>query len=380
MARPIEIIDSENDDDQEDSNWGGRKWPFFWWSIITALVLLFLWPHVIIKIEPGFVGVLYRRFLGGTELDYIFREGTHSIFPWDTMYLYDAKLQENTYEFSILNKSGLLVTLEITVIYQPIANETPSLLTNVGLDYKEKLIKPMMRATVVDIIAKHSTEELFNETISIIRDEILIGMISTLGRLPVKVHNILIRSVKLPKDLNQAINDKLVAQQRVYEKSFLVLQSLEDYKRAYVEASSVRMAQEIVNPLMTEQFLLYKGIEATKQVATSPNSKVVIIGNKDGLPLILNLEGSAAPGGAASAALPAVTVGPEPTPDAATVTPKPAEPAAGVQLLPPDGKSLLDRVNPDRINNVIGPLGEALGLPVSDGQQGATNDPKEIKP
>jgi regulator of protease activity HflC (stomatin/prohibitin superfamily) len=358
MANTIDIIDDDTENEEE----GSRKWPFFWWSILTALVLLLLWPHVIIKVDPGFVGVLYRRFFGGTELEYIFKEGTHSVFPWDTMYLFDTKIQENTYEFNVLNKSGLIVSLEITIMYQPIATQTPVLLTNVGTDYKEKLIKPMLRATVVDVIARHITEELFNETISIIRDEMLVGMITNIGRLPVKVHSILIRNVKLPSDLNKAINDKLVAQQRVYEKRYLVQQAVEDYKRAFVEASSVRMAQEIVNPLMTESFLTFQGIEATKQVANSTNSKVVIIGNKEGLPLILNLDRDQVEGGSAPTTITSEAINSENATDTTRVTPRPTPNPAATPLSDGEARSFLERVAPEKLENLITPLGEALGL------------------
>lgn len=49
---------------------------------------------------------------------------------------------------------------------------------------------------------------------------------------------------------------------------------------------------------MTQNFLRYEGIQATKDLASSSNSKVIVIGGKDGLPVILNADsptGTAAP-------------------------------------------------------------------------------------
>ena len=54
----------------------------------------------------------------------------------------------------------------------------------------------------------------------------------------------------------------------------------------------------LVNEHMTQNFLRYQGIQATKDLASSPNSKVVVIGGKDGLPVILN---EASPAGAVTA-------------------------------------------------------------------------------
>jgi regulator of protease activity HflC (stomatin/prohibitin superfamily) len=54
------------------------------------------------------------------------------------------------------------------------------------------------------------------------------------------------------------------------------------------EAAGVRDFQQIVAQGITPSLLEWKGIEATENLAKSPNSKVVVIGNnKNGLPLIL---------------------------------------------------------------------------------------------
>jgi regulator of protease activity HflC (stomatin/prohibitin superfamily) len=376
----IDVI-IESDDEFELENeptfWKGRKWPFFWWSIATALLLVLIWPYIIIKIEPGHVGVLYRRFFGGTEMDYIFKEGTHTIFPWDTMYQFDVRLHENSYNLSVLNKSGLIVDLHVTIIFQPVAVSTPVILTNVGLNYIEKLIIPILRSTTVDVLSRYSTEELFDGTITKIKDEILVHMVTSLGRLPIRVHNILIKEIKLPSDINQAINEKNVAQQKITEKYYQVLQAVESYKKAYVDANSVRMTQEIVNPLMTESFLRLKGIDATRDVATSPNSKVVIIGGKDGLPLILNLDGTSETDMAS------------PVPAASETPTQPLDSSGDTTNVLPSPKPLaldsespyLDRVSPSMIEELIAPFGQSPQgtetIPIVGGESGEpSKDPK----
>jgi regulator of protease activity HflC (stomatin/prohibitin superfamily) len=279
-------------DEEIDStgSWLGRKWSFFIWSLVTILSVVIIWPYIVVNIGPGNVGVLYRRFFGGTELNYIFKEGTHSIFPWDEMYIYDVKSQEESYNLQALNKLGLNIELDVTVIFRLVNENTPLLQVTVGPNYKEKIIKPMLLATVVDVVSKHSTEEFFNDNLSSIKDEMFVNLISTIGRVPIEIDNVLIKKVRIPQALSQAINDKLVAHQKIYEKRFDVLQSVEGFKKAYVEANAVRLTQEIVNEKLTEPFLVWQGIEATKVLASNPNSKVVFVGNKDGLPVILNLD------------------------------------------------------------------------------------------
>ncbi|NNG16081.1 MAG: prohibitin family protein, partial [Gemmatimonadales bacterium] len=46
--------------------------------------------------------------------------------------------------------------------------------------------------------------------------------------------------------------------------------------------------QRIVSEGISDRLLRWKGIEATENLAQSDNSKIVIVGGRDGLPLILN--------------------------------------------------------------------------------------------
>jgi hypothetical protein len=79
-------------------------------------------------------------------------------------------------------------------------------------------------------------------------------------------------------------------------------------ERKRIEAEGIRDFQEIVTPGISENFLRWKGIEATLDLARSDNSKVVVIGAQNGLPLILDT-GSTLPLPSPS---PAVKSGPSP--------------------------------------------------------------------
>lgn len=46
--------------------------------------------------------------------------------------------------------------------------------------------------------------------------------------------------------------------------------------------------QSVVSEGMSEAYLRFLGIQATRDLAESDNAKLVIIGDKDGLPLLLN--------------------------------------------------------------------------------------------
>src|SRR5437660_218673 len=59
--------------------------------MVATLVAVVLYPHVVVTVPSGQVGVLWKRFAGGTVLDprRLRDEGLHLIWPWDQLFLYD---------------------------------------------------------------------------------------------------------------------------------------------------------------------------------------------------------------------------------------------------------------------------------------------------
>jgi regulator of protease activity HflC (stomatin/prohibitin superfamily) len=69
---------------------------------------------------------------------------------------------------------------------------------------------------------------------------------------------------------------------------FVLEKERQEAERKRIEAQGIQDFQRIVSQGISDQLLRWKGIEATSRLAESNNSKVVIVGGKDGLPLILN--------------------------------------------------------------------------------------------
>ena len=64
----------------------------------------------------------------------------------------------------------------------------------------------------------------------------------------------------------------------------------QEAKRKRIEARGIHDSQQVVAQGISPQLLEWKGIEATENLAKSPNSKIiVVIGNtKNGLPLVMS--------------------------------------------------------------------------------------------
>jgi regulator of protease activity HflC (stomatin/prohibitin superfamily) len=98
----------------------------------------------------------------------------------------------------------------------------------------------------------------------------------------------LIREIRLPDKVRNAIEEKIEAEQQSLKYEFILAQERQEAQRKIIEAEAKAKSNQILNASLTDNILRDKGIEATLDLARSPNSKVVIVGGgREGLPLIL---------------------------------------------------------------------------------------------
>jgi regulator of protease activity HflC (stomatin/prohibitin superfamily) len=71
---------------------------------------------------------------------------------------------------------------------------------------------------------------------------------------------------------------------------FILIKEKQEAERKRIEAQGIQDFQKIVSQGISDQLLRWKGIEATSHLAESNNAKIIIVGGKDGLPIILNTE------------------------------------------------------------------------------------------
>lgn len=286
-------------------------------GFVAVLILVFLWPSMVISIRPGELGVLYSRFGGGTVQDRTYEEGIHLILPWDVMYIYDVRMQEETQNIDVLTVDGLTIKVQVSLRFQIIRDKLPALHQGIGPRYHEKVVIPIMNSAVRQTIGNYRPDDLYSTVRQDLQDQILVGAIEEMGRIPIQIQGFVVKSITLPPVVSKAIEHKLVAEQDYLRYKYLLLEAQQEAKRKAIEGEGIQTYQVLVNKNMTPDFLRYEGIKATKELAASPNAKTVVIGGKDGLPVILNTDSQP---GIASVAPPVAT--PAAPPASAPETPK----------------------------------------------------------
>ena len=256
---------------------------------IAGLIFIVLFgSSMFYTVDPGEKGILFKKFGGGLDKETIYGQGFHIIAPWNTLHVYDVKIHETFEKMEVLSKNGLSIKIDLSFRYMPIEEKIGYLHDEIGRDYLERIIKPEIRSVTREVIGNYLPEELYSTKREAIEDEIEALTRAKVQTKYLTLDAILIRDVTLPLTLRNGIEKKLVQEQESLEYEFKIDKARKEAERKEIEANGIAKFQQIVNRTITPQLLKWKGVEATQEIAKSPNSKVIVIGNGDGdLPIIL---------------------------------------------------------------------------------------------
>ncbi|MFO8087817.1 MAG: prohibitin family protein [Bacteroidales bacterium] len=257
--------------------------------IIGAIIILIVsWSSITVTIKSGHGGVLFRRFGGGVDIENPFRQGFHVIAPWNTMWEYEIRKKEIRETMDVLSSNGLSIEMDMSLWYNPEFENLARLHDYLGPQYIESIVKPSLRNATRSVIGRYTPEQLYAEKREVIQAEIGKETRELLADKYINVDQTLIRSIKLPGKIKEAIERKLQQEQTAKEYEFKLQVAEQEAKRQKIEAEGKARANRIIAESLTDRILKEKGIEATKELAKSKNAKTVVIGSgDDGLPIIL---------------------------------------------------------------------------------------------
>ena len=257
-------------------------------AILVGFLLLVLWRFVFVTIPPGHVGVYFSLLDDGTVKDHTIGEGLTAKLPWDRIFLFEVRTQRLPYRVVALSAEGMRVTVEGAALFRPLSEQTPDVLTRLGLDYPTRIIEPLVRAIIRDEITSINSNELYSVDHEELQSDILKRMRDHGLSEDLAIDDLVITEIRLPVQVSNAIDVKLAQEQRAAGYEFLIAAEEREAERLRVQAIGLRNFYSIVSESLNDTLLTWRGIEATVQLSQSPNSKIVIVGsNKDQLPLIL---------------------------------------------------------------------------------------------
>ena len=258
------------------------------WMMLLTLFALFFWPYFIVTVGSGEAAVEWSRFQGGTILDRVYREGTHLINPFNQLVVYNVRKQTIHHEMKALTVNGLPVTIDLSIRYQPELAFLPVLHQRIGQDYVNVIIIPEVEAVIRNVIGRFTPEELFTTQGGVL-EKLVVGAFTAVGKNFITLDNVVVRKITLPASLTSAIEAKLTQEQLMLEYAFKLQREEREADRKRIEAMGIERYNRIVTASLSENLLRWEGVKATKDLATSENAKVIVIGaGQGGLPIILN--------------------------------------------------------------------------------------------
>jgi regulator of protease activity HflC (stomatin/prohibitin superfamily) len=256
--------------------------------IIFAVVLIIVFSKSTVTIGPGEGGVIFEQFTGGINTERTYGEGFQIVAPWNKMIVRKVRQQSVSDEMNVLSINGLEVRVNGTIWYEPQFQNLGLLIKTKGEDYERELLDPAINAAARSVVGRYTPEQLYSSKRDVIEQEILDEVQIILKDQYLNVKRVLVKDVKLPTTIKNAIETKLKQEQESLEYEFRIAKAKKEAERQQIDAEGKAKANLILSASLTDKILQEKGIEATLKLAGSENSKVIVIGSgKDGLPIIL---------------------------------------------------------------------------------------------
>jgi len=202
---------------------------------------------------------------------------------------FSVKTQEIKEEMDVPSKEGLTVQLEISALFHLNPEKAAETYKTVGENYVEVLVEPQFRSVTRGVTAGYEAKALYTSEREMLGQLLLAELEKLVEPRGITIESTPLRRIGLPPGLTAAIEEKLRAEQESQRMQFVLTKEKQEAERKRIEAQGVSDFQNIVARGISEPLLRWKGIEATEKLASSQNTKVIIIGaGKDGLPLILD--------------------------------------------------------------------------------------------
>lgn len=264
------------------------------------LLLIGLLTSCFVVIDAGHVGV---KSLFGKVQNHVLTSGLNMVNPLVDVDKIDVRTQ--TYTMSgvsdeghklgddairVLTADGLEVTIDLSVLYRIVPDETPKLIREIGMSYEDKIVRPITRTRIRDNAVYYEAVALFSSK----RDEFQSRIFKTIDadfrKRGLLLENLLVRNITLPTPVKAAIERKIEAEQEAQKMQFVLQKEKQEAERKRVEAQGISDYQRIINESLSDKQLQYEQIKAMRELAGSQNAKVIVMPSKAGSNILLNAQ------------------------------------------------------------------------------------------
>jgi regulator of protease activity HflC (stomatin/prohibitin superfamily) len=140
-------------------------------------------------------------------------------------------------------------------------------------------VRPITRTKIRDNSVYYDAVELYSTK----RDEYQVRITKDIEtefkKRGLILENILVRNIILPETVKKAIEEKIRTEQESQKMQYVLSKEKQEADRKRIEAQGIADYQKIIGEGLSDKQLKYEQIKAYKELATSENSKVIIMPN-----------------------------------------------------------------------------------------------------
>jgi regulator of protease activity HflC (stomatin/prohibitin superfamily) len=265
-----------------------------------VLLLVGIITSCFVQVDAGYVGV--KSLFGKVQND-VLRSGLNFVNPLVEVKELDIRTQ--TYTMSgiqdeghrsgddairVLTADGLEVTIDLSVLYRLVPEESPKLIREIGVNYEDKIVRPITRTRIRDNAVYYEAIALYSTKRDEFQNRIFKTIDDDFRKRGLFLENLLVRNITLPTPVKAAIERKIEAEQEAQKMQFVLQKEKQEAERKRVEAQGISDYQRIIAESLTDRQLQYEQIKAMKELAGSQNSKIIVMPSKGGAPLLINAQ------------------------------------------------------------------------------------------
>ena len=267
-------------------------------AIAVVLILTGLLSSMVVQIEAGSIGV--QSLFGKVQTNTL-EPGLNFVNPFVKVTHFDTKTQNYTMSgihdegekmmddaMRVLSSDGLEVIIDVTVLYRVMPEKTPQILKEIGTDYKNVIVRPMVRTKLRDNAVSYDAISLYSTKRNEFQHKIFENVKAEFEARGLELESILVRNIMLPESVKTTIESKINAEQEAQKMTFVLQKEKQEAERKRVEAQGIADYQRILSTGLSDKQLQYEMIKANKEIALSPNAKIIIMPAGKNIPILLS--------------------------------------------------------------------------------------------
>ncbi len=281
-----------------------------------------------VTIEPGEIGLKVKR---GILSDGNFIAGKYPQGPRTNYVIFSTRVKEVSLKTLLPTKEGLEAKVNLTMLYHIKPEAIRSIYLSLGMNYENEVIMNNLSAIARETCLNYRAMNLMTQRDSL-ENAIFKNINADIGHYGFIVDQVLVRDIDVPDEIDRAIEKKVLSEQQIkqqevdiltqkkatdasiekqrkemefnFEKQkreiettiqqermtidFSIEKQKKEAERSVIEAQAAKKVQDLANSTITPMTIKYKTIEVLKELANSPNSKIILTDMKN--PLNMRLD------------------------------------------------------------------------------------------